>query len=196
MENQENHNPNRIRKDNRTVGVINLFEILDICKTPEKAFDFLEDCGVFDRNTIKCPAPRCGSQRIGKKSANSGCRIMRCKECRKEWSIVKGTFFDKSKTPINVILLVGYLFITRANWTQILMYTGLSENTVTDFIGFYRQLLSLAMDEDEQFIGGPGIVVEIDESKKMEAAKAEFWLHKNHEDIWGKLLEAFCRIKY
>ena len=77
----------------------------------------------------------------------------------------RGTFFTKLKLPLNIILLLGYLWLVKLNWTQTSLITGLSENVVTNFIGFFRQLMSLALDAEDTQIGGPGIVVEIDKTK-------------------------------
>ena len=44
------------------------------------------------------------------------------------------------------------------------MFSGLAEDT-TNYIGFFRQLVSLALDDEDTVVGGPGIIVEIDETK-------------------------------
>lgn len=77
----------------------------------------------------------------------------------------KGTFFQNAKVPINLILFIGYLWFQRATWSQICNIIGVSEEVTTNYIGFYRQLVSLSLDEEDTIIGGDGIVVEIDETK-------------------------------
>jgi transposase-like protein len=42
---------------------------------------------------------------------------------------------------------------------------GVSKPTVTAFSGYFRQLVADSLDEQECLIGGPGIIVEVDESK-------------------------------
>jgi len=61
--------------------------------------------------------------------------------------------------------MIGYMWLNKMNWTQINNFTGLGENCITIYIGFYRQLVSLALDNEDTQIGGEGIIVEIDETK-------------------------------
>jgi hypothetical protein len=42
---------------------------------------------------------------------------------------------------------------------------GHSDKTTTDFYRHFRQLVSSRLDENSQQIGGPNIVVEIDETR-------------------------------
>jgi len=104
----------------------------------------------------------CGSstKRFGK--------LFRCrkKKCRKGVSIFKDSFFAKNKIPVNKALLIGYLWLTNASHTSILIMTGHSSATITDYVGYYRSLVgSCVQDRDNRKIGGEDIIVEIDESK-------------------------------
>ena len=46
-----------------------------------------------------------------------------------------------------------------------MVLTSHSEHTVCNFYGHFRKLVSSALSEEGRFIGGQGIVVEIDETK-------------------------------
>ena len=43
--------------------------------------------------------------------------------------------------------------------------TGHSPNTVSNFMKYFRNLVIETLDDEDEIIGRPGIVVEIDESK-------------------------------
>ena len=52
-------------------------------------------------------------------------------------------------------------WLAEVNWTRIQTCVPV----VTDYFGFFRQLLADDTNVEEEMIGGSGIVVEIDESK-------------------------------
>jgi hypothetical protein len=63
------------------------------------------------------------------------------------------------------VLRFGYLWLSGCNHKTIIRMTGHSSLTVIVYIGYYRQLVSSSLDDEDQVIGGPGIIVEVDESK-------------------------------
>ena len=153
------------RYDNRTAGVPAFEDVKVIFSSEDDAFQFLNDRGVFQHNVGQCQCCNIGKM---VNFVRADCKYqLRCsnRQCRKSYSMLRGTFFKNSKLPLNIILLLGYLWLLKLNWTQIGLITGLSETVVTNFIGFYRQLVSLALDAEDTLIGGPGIIVEIDETK-------------------------------
>jgi transposase-like protein len=85
--------------------------------------------------------------------------------CRREWSLKKHTFFEASRLKSHEILHLGYLWLNRNSQTQAVVATGHSSRTVTKFFKHFRQLVSSTLDEEDQFIGGPNVEVEIDETK-------------------------------
>jgi transposase-like protein len=62
-------------------------------------------------------------------------------------------------------MLLGYLWLNRNSQTQVMNATEHSSNTVTGFYSYFRSLVATTLDEEDTKIGGPGIVVEIDETK-------------------------------
>ena len=151
------------RFDNRIAGIPPIGELKEICMTEDVAFQYLNARGVFEHNLGQCQ--HCHAGTMVDFLRDDAKYQLRCnnRQCRKSHSMFRGTFFTKSKLPLNIILLLGYLWLVKLNWTQISMITRLSENAVTNFIGFFRQLVTL--DAKDTQIGGPGIVVEIDETK-------------------------------
>ena len=64
-----------------------------------------------------------------------------------------------------MILLIGYLWLTKCSHTSTQSITGCSSATVTHFTGLFRQLAADEVEENEGRIGGENVIVEIDESK-------------------------------
>lgn len=125
----------------------------------EKAcIDFLQEKGALD-------LPGC-CRHCGGSLTRHGL-FYRCgaRRCRKAVSIFAGSFFAKSRLDCCEVLMIGYLWLTGGSYTSICNQTGHSTATITDYLGHYRQLVAGSLDEDDCVIGGPGIIVEIDESK-------------------------------
>ena len=58
-----------------------------------------------------------------------------------------------------------YLFITKASSGVVKAITGHNKQTVAGYRRFFMQLLANSLDDEDVRIGGPGIRVEVDESK-------------------------------
>jgi transposase-like protein len=94
-------------------------------------------------------------------------KLWRCKRsnCRKTTSIFKDSFFATSKLQCCDVLLIGYLWLCKSSYSSILQMTGHSSATITDYIGFFRDLVAGSLNDEDTIIGGEGIIVEVDESK-------------------------------
>jgi transposase-like protein len=77
----------------------------------------------------------------------------------------KGTFFFGSSLDCSHIMLMAYLWLTKTSKQSVMMQTGHSSDTVGIFLKHFRNLVSDNLNEENQIIGGPDIIVEIDESK-------------------------------
>ena len=87
------------------------------------------------------------------------------RNCRKKVSIFANTFFAKSNIPCCDLMRIFYKWLCGQKYSDILIQTGHTSKTVSDYLRFLRELVSEDLSEDHCIIGGPGIVVEIDESK-------------------------------
>lgn len=96
-----------------------------------------------------------------------GATRFRClkRTCRTEKSLYHESFFAGSKLTPCQIMLIGYLWISKTPFDLACIFTGHSRETISSFYAHYRQLVIDNLDEDDAVIGGPGIIVEIDESK-------------------------------
>ena len=87
------------------------------------------------------------------------------KLCRKSVSIYTGSCFEQSKLKLCDSLFIAYLWLCGDSPKAICIKTGHSPQTITRNIMFLQKVVSKKIWEIKVKIGGPGIVVEIDESK-------------------------------
>ncbi len=90
----------------------------------------------------------------------------------KQWakSAKSGTLFQYSKLAIGSFIYFVYFWLLGIPYTAISRIVGINPNTVTDWATYLREVVvaHLAMTQEngmQQPLGGPGIIVKIDESK-------------------------------
>jgi hypothetical protein len=88
-------------------------------------------------------------------------KLFKCttKTCRRLVSIFRDSFFTKAHLKCNQILHIGYLWLSTVNHTSIKYITGLRDETITDYLRFYRELFRGCLDDEDAQIGGPNIMV-------------------------------------
>ena len=62
-------------------------------------------------------------------------------------------------------MMMAYFWLAGASHSTILLMTGHSSATVTDYIGYFRDMVSFNLAENREMIGGDEVIVEIDETK-------------------------------
>jgi hypothetical protein len=94
-------------------------------------------------------------------------RGFRCssRSCRMSHSIFTGTFFSRSMLPVNQVMELAYHWLTKSSVSTTIVQTGRGSETVCAYFDHFRNLVADSLDEVDYCIGGPGIVVELDESK-------------------------------
>mmetsp|Transcript_24191 Transcript_24191/g.37306 ORF Transcript_24191/g.37306 Transcript_24191/m.37306 type:complete len:338 (+) Transcript_24191:205-1218(+) len=179
----------------------NLREIVEIARTPESTFQYLQEKGVFPRKDFKFNCVHCNSNRVNMKGfcAKKGQRRSprcRCNACNKEWSIYRGSFFEKKRLPLDLMLIVAYLWILKINVEQIVAFfpsKELSVTTVTDYFACLHQLVTNAHSGSETTLEAKG-------SRKHQAnfghAGSTSWRRSNEGDLWSALLKAFATVGY
>lgn len=63
------------------------------------------------------------------------------------------------------MLFLAYLWLNRTQSTAAKEMTGFSQHTITIFYTHFRKLVESSLEEEDITIGGPNIIVEIDETK-------------------------------
>lgn len=151
-------------------------DMREIAGDEQAAISCLKSKGVFE-DSVTCS--RCGIDARFTLSRKS----YRCttKTCRHERSIMKNTFSQSPKLPVNQILELVNLWLKGIDPTAIHHSTGHAWATVTHFCADLRTMVGGMLEDCDTVIGGPGIVVEIDETKM---GKRKY--HRGHrvEGVW------------
>lgn len=80
-------------------------------------------------------------------------------------SLRTGTFFEKSNMTLEEIIQIMYMWVHGHSQKQIHHELGTAQHTDVDWSSFCREVCETTIINSSEKIGGPGIVVEIDESK-------------------------------
>lgn len=125
----------------------------------------------FENNVIarsrQCPV--CGSTMELKKAplySSDGFK-WRCQKSDhiKDISMRKGSWFEKSNLTIEEIIELTYWWTTGTEQKQIIREMGISSRTAVDWDNFCREVCDEIMMNSSSPISGPGVRVQIDESK-------------------------------
>lgn len=81
----------------------NLIELVEFFKTEEDCIIYLKS--IFWKNEKYCP--HCGSNKV---MEFENIKRNRCKECKKDFSIIKGTIFEDSNITLKKWFMASYLF--------------------------------------------------------------------------------------
>jgi transposase-like protein len=85
--------------------------------------------------------------------------------CRKSVSIYRDSCFKQTKLKLSESLAIAYFWLCGDSHSKICVKTGHSSQTISRNINFLRHIIASNVGIKRKRIGGPGIVVEIDESK-------------------------------
>ena len=148
----------------------------NVIRNEEDAIQMLVDNDVIKAVEDEyCIELDCGG-RMGLKDRNRSFRQLKCNSCRSCRSRFAGTFFDGAKIEIHMILYLAIFWLCKMSVGQVMTYVKkMSNETVTNYYGHFRQLVANMIDETKLVLGGEGVEVEIDESK---FAKRKY--HRGH----------------
>ena len=108
---------------------------------------------------------KCSSQcRLVKRKGTLYWRCPR-KGCQAVVSVRDKSFFAKSKLSLQTILKLAYLWTRQTRVTTAAREVKVTESVAIDWFNFYRDVCGQYFLDHPITIGGPGKVVEIDESK-------------------------------
>ncbi len=137
--------------------------IKDVTKDEESAINFLQE-----RDTLRKTAPRCAicqrSMSFIRQGANRE-KMWRCPTHKaQKLSLRHGSFWQRSHVPLRKAIELLYFWSLETPVTRVAAETGLSERTCIQWYAFFRDVCSNWLLRNQVQIGGPGVVVQIDES--------------------------------
>ena len=91
------------------------------------------------------------------------------------------TFFSGSMLKTSQIMFLAHLWLNKVTSSSAQSITQFSKHTITSFYSHFRRLVESSLAEEHQVIGGPGVIVEVDETK---LGKRKY--HRGHrvEGVW------------
>ena len=88
-----------------------------------------------------------------------------CPQCKGRKSIREGSFFSKSRLTLQKWLLIMYMWAREYPVTDVVEEVEVDQHSAIDIYQWLREVCTTRLLRDPQIIlGGPGTVVEIDES--------------------------------
>jgi len=145
----------------------------DIFDTESNTVDYLMEHHALTVPTL-CPREYaddevCGGPITLRTQPFGNWKMYRCTRtcCRQATSILTGTFFENAKVPLNKVMQLALLWLSKVVHGSAMILSGLSDKTVTYWYNRLDDLVNwdFVTDPEDNRIGGPGIVVQIDESK-------------------------------
>ena len=143
------------------IGDINYAELTEMLRDHQSALDLLINWGlVRPPETCDC---------LGPVSARKDERLrdgyyLRCndKNCNRSFSVRSGSWFSGVSISLDTFLKLLYFWCQNFTITQVIHELRLGHSAVISMFGMFRQVCDLEFSSET--IGGPGIVVQIDES--------------------------------
>lgn len=101
--------------------------------------------------------------------------------CRLSRSLFNHTFFSNTKIPVHILLWIAYMYLNKMPINGIKNTSSVHSEAITAWSQFIRQICADCVEFNDVVIGGPGIIVEIDETK---LGKRKY--HRGHrvDGVW------------
>ena len=129
----------------------------------EQSFAFSLRLGLISLEPGKCP--KCEhNMRLAKDAAQIGGYRFRCtKECGKSLSLLCSTWFEGTNLQMWQMLALTYHFCCLEPVTKAALQCEVSEGTACNWYNFMRGVQAITISNQDQKIGGPKHIVEMDE---------------------------------
>jgi hypothetical protein len=156
-------------------GMPSLPYIMQVAASDELAIDFLFEKGIYKYPDF-ChicgnePSKMTGKNRLQVRCSARATHYEYGFGKNKVWteSVKSGTFLSKAKLPANKFILFVYFWLGDSKLCKISQWVDIHPTTAGDWNGFLNELTTLTVttkfDGTAGKIGGPGVIVEIDES--------------------------------
>lgn len=147
-----------------------------ITSSGEKTLYFLKAAQQIPQENTPCPSCKTKNRKGSGSDKKCNLRLM-CSgggSCKYKVSPFTGTFFDGTcRVSLGIVIHIIYCFIHQVRVSDAIRENEVSKNTITDYYNYCREVCALAFEQNFHQIGGPGEIVEIDESKFFQGNIAE-----------------------
>ena len=134
----------------------------EITVDEDSAYTFLQQHQCIRRTAPNCPL--CDRVMAIVKQGNTS-KVWRCPSHKgQKLTIRAGSFWENSKLSLAKLLRLAFLWSSKVPHTMCMEFTGLSNPTVTQWYQYFRDACSNYLVQNPIMIGGPNVVVELDES--------------------------------
>lgn len=102
-------------------------------------------------------------------------------DCRKIYSSLTDTIFSRLRLKFSDFFRIAYFWIAKVNFSSIVLITGHSSHTIKRVLNLINDVMIKNLNKTEIKIGGPGIQVQLDESK---FGKRKYNRGRRIEGVW------------
>lgn len=142
---------------------MNLFEFSRLIASTESSMQFLQERGVI-YDARRCPLRNCRRQMVLEKTDALAQYGWRCPADRKRRSLLEGSYFENAHLTLQQILTIIYTWTHDCTNQQINEFADVTSNTTIDYANLLREICSWKLLQQPIVLGGPNIIVQIDES--------------------------------
>jgi transposase-like protein len=142
--------------------MLSIAQLEDICSNPITVAAFLQEHGILSSN-FYCDDCRAWMD-VELDSTRSDNILMRCATCSKSLSIRHSSVLYKSKLTLKQFVYFAYFWVLKISCDQMCIILALSKPTVIKYMKLFRRVCSLQLLRMDMRVGGPGTIVQIDES--------------------------------
>ena len=160
-------------------------DIFEITRDPLNLILWLQEKGVigdFARDCVPCLEGKLTLKRDS--SYGKDGFVWRCtkKECGYKISIRAGSWFENSHLTLQQVVKLTYYWVYKTRQETVKRELKIScDETVVDWYNFCREVCSEVIEKENVKVGGPGKVVEIDESK---FGKRKYHKGRRKDGVW------------
>ena len=148
---------------------VTLTDLCKLCDDEDHVRSYCFKTGLLGDFGGDCP--KCGEGTVTLRKDSSAFdgykwRCSRTKNCSYKLNIREKSFFDESRLKIGVILKIVYHWCWGHTLEEVRHEVGISgTDTAVNWYSYCREVCEQILIEDNRPVGGPGLTVEIDESK-------------------------------
>lgn len=195
------------KRPKRLQSIPSFMDIVQLIPTEERAIEFLSLNGVFPRpKDVVCT--HCGYEGFrlkGKKTPKS----IKCNRCSKGSSLMRGTFFDGTRAPLQQVLYMAVFWLSLSPASTAVAQLRCSSATVTEVSDKFRRLIGRYMkmqqrqagateprhDEEDEDRLKPHIPKFARKDRWDEHVRAAAWREANVDNLWSAFLVAMRTVK-